>query len=226
MTRPHISAILAAFLSSNLPVGNSIGIVSHAERAHVGAGSASTGATLYEGDRLTTDAGGELAVRNTSLALQLEQQTDVTLGSPAPGERGIAVDIASGTLIFSTDGDAAVSVNADGAIIRAADDAATIAHVRVVNPQELRIFAQRGGLEFAYRNEQEMITEGTCYRVLLNREEESPDGPQSAGVHGAKTSSAHKSFVFIAIAAGAAAGAAVERSHHPHPHPHESPDRP
>ena len=226
MTRAYISTILAAFLSSNLPAGNSLGIVSHAERAHVGEGSASTGTTLYEGDRLTTDAGGELAVRNGSVALQLEQQTSVTLGSLAPGEKGIAVDLASGTLIFSTDGGAAVVVNANDAIVRTADDGATVAHVRVVNPEELRIFAQRGPLEFTYRSEQEMIAEGSCYRVLLKTGEERPDDSHSGSTQGPKTSSSHKSFVFIAIAAGAAAAAAVEHSHHPHPHPHESPERP
>ena len=226
MTRTYISTILAAFLSSNLPGGNSIGIVSHAERAHVGMGSASTGTTLYEGDRLTTDTGGELAVRNSSVALQLEQQTSVTLGSLAPGEKGIAVDLASGTLIFSADEGAAVVVNADGATILAADDAATIAHVRVVNPQELRILAQRGPLEFTYRNEQQMIAEGSCYRVLLKTGEGDPDDSQTVSTQGAKTNSAHKSFVFIAIVAGAAAAAAVEHSQHPHPHPHESPERP
>lgn len=227
MTRAYVSMILTISLASNSASAvNSIGIVSHADRAHLGAGSASAGTTLYEGDRLTTDFDGELALRSGSVALQLEQETSLTLGNLAPGEKGVAADLISGTLVFSTAGASSVVVRANGATIRTADDAPMIAHVRVVGPNELRIFAQRGALDFSYREEQEQITEGACYRVLLNAGEEDPANSGAAGAHGKNFALAHKAFVFIAIGIGASAAAAVEKSHHPHPHPHESPERP
>ena len=227
MIRVYVSMILAVSLTNNSASAvSSIGIVSHADRAHVGVGSASVGTTLYEGDRLATDFDGELGVRSGSVVLQLEQETSLTLASVAPGEKGVAVDLGSGTVVFSTAGDSAVVVRANGALIRAADDAPMIAHVRVVGPNELRIFAQRGALDFSYRDEQELITEGACYRVLLNTSEESPANPSGAGPQGKNVAFAHKAFVFIAIGVGAAAAAAVQKSHHPHPHPHESPERP
>ena len=227
MISVYVSMILAVSLTNNsTSVMNSIGIVSHADHAHVGVGSASVGTTLYEGDRLATDFDGELGVRSGSVVLQLEQETSLTLDSVAPGEKGVAVDLGSGTVVFSTTGASAVVVRTNGAIIRAADDAPMIAHVRVVGPNELRIFAQRGALDFSYREEQALITEGACYRVLLNTSGEDPVNPGAAGTQTKSVGLAHKAFVFIAIGVGATAAAAVEKSHHPHPHPHESPERP
>lgn len=224
----YVSMILAISLTATSSPGvTPVGVISHGDRAHLGVGTASAGTTLYEGDRLSTDAGGELGVRSGPVALQLEQQTSLTLGSVAPGEKGIVADLDSGTLILSADSGSAVVVKANGATIRAADETPIIAHVRVVAPKELRIFVQRGALEFSYREERELITEGACYRVLLdlNQEETADSGKAGTGGRG-KVGTAHRSFIFVSIAAGAAAAAVVEHSHHGHPHPHESPERP
>lgn len=229
MSRVYVSLVLSIYLASHsAPAGFSpVGIVSHADRAHVGEGSASAGTTLYEGDRLTTEAGGELAVRSGVVALQLEQETSVTLGNVAPGEQGVALDLGLGTVVFSSAGASAVVVWANGAVIRKDDDAPTIAHVRIVGPKELRIFAQRGALDFSYRGDRELITEGACYRVLLDvGEDDDPGNSGTGGSQARKIGLAQRPFLFISIAAGAAAAAAVARSHHPHPHPHESPHRP
>jgi hypothetical protein len=226
MARGYVSIMLAISLTTTSSPGvTPVGVISHADRAHVGVGTASAGTTLYEGDRLTTETGGEVWVRSGSVALQLQQQTSLTLASVATGEKGIDVDLGSGTVIFSTDGGSAVVVRANGATIRAADDTPMIAHVRVVGPKELRIFAQRGALDFSYRDQQEIIAEGACYRVLLNTPNDDPGGSEGGGAPQGKTGVSHKLFILIAIAAGAAA-AAVNKSHHPHPHPHESPERP
>ena len=227
MAHAYVSILLAFALTGNSSPGNPIGMVSHAEGAHVGVGSASVGTTLYDGDHLTTETEGEMGVRSSAVTLQLGQETSVTLRDVAPGERGMALDLASGTLTFASAGASGVVVRADGAVVRTGDDAPTMAHVRVVGPKELRIFAQRGSLEFSYRDEGEVILEGGCYRVLLEGDDDDNSGSSPAGgAQGKKIGSAHRYFVFISIAAGAAAAASVAKSHHPHPHPHESPDRP
>jgi hypothetical protein len=223
----YVSMILAISLAiTSSPGVTPVGVISHGDRAHVGMGTASAGTTLYEGDRLSTDAGGELGVRSGPVALQLAQQTTLTLRSVAPGEKGIVADLDSGTLILSADSGSAVVVRANGATIRAADETPIIAHVRVVAPKELRIFVQRGALEFAYREQRDLITEGACYRVFLDLNEEETGDSDKAGTPERKVGAAHRSFIFVSIAAGAAAAAAVEHSHHGHPHPHESPERP
>jgi hypothetical protein len=228
MAHVYVSMVLALTLTGYFsPGGEPVGMVIHADRAHVGEGAASVGTTLFDGDHLTTEEEGELGVRSSAVTLQLEQETSVTLGSVAPGEKGMALDLASGTLVFASAGASAVVVRADGAVIRKGDDAPTMAHVRVVGPKELRIFAQRGRLEFAYRDEREVILEGACYQVLLDADEgDNSSDSGSRGGRGKKVGLAHRSFIFVSIAVGSGAVASVARSHRHHPHPHESPDRP
>jgi hypothetical protein len=229
MARVDVSMLLSLLLASHSAGGgvSPIGMVIHADRAHVGVGSASPGTTLYEGDHLTTDAEGELAIRNRAVTLQLEQETNLTLGGVAPGEKGIAADLETGTVVFSSAASSAVVVRADGAVIRTGDDVPTIARVRVVSPKELRIFAQRGALDFSYRDASETITEGACYRVLLDVDEgDDRANPGTSGAPAKKVGGAHRACVFISIAVGAAVAAGVARSHLAHPHPDESPERP
>jgi hypothetical protein len=202
---------------------NAIGVVTHAEWAHVGEGSASPGATIYIGDRLSTEEDGEIGVASGALRLQLESQSEVKLASMDGAAKGAALELLAGTLIFSTAQAVATEVRVDGAIIRPAGDGGTIAHVRVVGPKELRILARRGDLEFSYRGESERITEGACYRVLLDPDEADSVADSDASVKGAKTGHSLRPYAFIAIGAGAAAAALA--AHH-HPHPHESPHRP
>jgi hypothetical protein len=83
----------------------------------------------------------------------------------------IVAELASGTLIFSAARPRNLVVMADDALIRPSPNASTIAHIRVVTRKELRIYAQRGALEFSYHGENEVIAEGAAYRVLLDPSE-------------------------------------------------------
>ena len=44
-----------------------LGMVTHAERAHVGEAAASAGSTIFDGDQLSTEAGGALRITGPSL---------------------------------------------------------------------------------------------------------------------------------------------------------------
>ena len=226
MTRAYVSMILSFLLTSNSGAAGltPVGMVTRADKAHVGTASASVGTTLYEGDQITTEGGGELGIRSSTVALQLGEDTSVTLGNMAPGEKGMALELGSGSLAFSSTGGSAMVVQADGAVIRTGDDAPTIGHVRVVGLKELRIFAQQGALEFSYGERKELIQQGACYRVLLDAEDNTSGNSGSTGTQGKKTG--QKVFLFVSIAVGAGVAAAMKKSHHPHPHPHESPDQP
>jgi hypothetical protein len=57
----------------------------------------------------------------------------------------IQADLACGTSVFFAPRNGSISVVAHDALIRPAAQVATLAHIRVVNPKELRIDAQRGG---------------------------------------------------------------------------------
>src|SRR6267378_1324305 len=83
------SRIIAALLSCALltaPVwaasssssSSSLGTVVYADRAHVGAGQASVGATIFGGDRLSTEQSGSVQVRAGAARLLLSSASSAT----------------------------------------------------------------------------------------------------------------------------------------------------
>ena len=216
------SAVVAA--ASLLVVGPSpakvvpLGMVTHAERAHVGEAAASVGSTIYDGDRLSTEAGGVLRISGPYLTLQLDAQSILTLRRPASKEGSAEADLACGTLVLSAARNGSVSVVADDALIRPAANAA-LAHIRVVNPKELRIYAQRGALEFSYHGESKVVAEGAAYRVLLDPSEKEAVALESEPAN-QKPPMVHHKFLLIAI--GIAAGIPIPVV----VHDMESPDKP
>ncbi len=116
------SAVVAA--ASLLVVGPSpakvapLGMVTHAERAHVGEAAASIGSTIYDGDRLSTEAGGVLRISGPFLTLQLDAQSILTLRRPASKEGSVEADLACGTLVLSAARNGESKVVAEGAAYR------------------------------------------------------------------------------------------------------------
>lgn len=142
-----------------------LGIVTQSSRGHLSTADASAGATIYDGDRLSTDAGGVLRLRTGASSIYLAAQTSVTLHRAATGA---LADLAGGSLVFSSALTSAMEIRAREASIRAAENVPTIAQVSVIGPKELRVTARRGSLEVTYRDESERIPEGASYRVVLD----------------------------------------------------------
>lgn len=142
-----------------------LGIVTQSSKGHLSASDASAGATIYDGDRLLTDAGGVLRLRIGASWLYLPGQSDVTLHGATTGA---LADLSGGSLVFSSALASAMEIRAREARIRAAGNVPTIAQISVVGPKELRVTARRGALELTYRDETELIPEGASYRVLLD----------------------------------------------------------
>ena len=153
------------------------------------------------------------------LTLQLDAQSILTLRRPASKEGSVEADLACGTLVLSAARNGSVSVVADDALIRPTANAATLAHIRVVNPKELRIYAQRGALEFSYHGESKVVAEGAAYRVLLDPSEKEAVALESEPAN-QKPPMVHHKFLLIAI--GIAAGIAIPVVIHEM----ESPDKP
>jgi hypothetical protein len=189
-------------------------MVAHADRAHVGQAAASVGSTIYDGDQLSTEAGGVLRISGPTLTLQLDAQSILILRHPADTDDSIQADLACGTLVFSAARNGNISVVANDALIRPAAKVATLAHIRVVNSKELRIYAQRGALEFSYHGESEVIAEGAAYRVLLD-----PSEKEAAALE-SEPAKVHYKFLLLVI--GIAAGIAIPVVIHDM----ESPDKP
>jgi len=181
------------------PTGTSVlGVVTQATAAHFNASKVSVGATIYDGDRLSTESEGLLQFRGAGALLYLPGLSGVTLhGLP----NGTQAQLRTGSLVFSTSKAAAMEILADEAFLRPAADGPTVAQVTIVGPKELQITARRGALNFSYRNETEKIAEGTACNILLDSPEAAPrpfppQGPLKAG----HESRSFKIVVIVAVA--------------------------
>src|SRR5437879_1007020 len=151
-----------------------LGVVTQASGAHFRAARVS-GATIYDGDGLSTEAEGALQFRGSAAVFYLPGSSGVTLhGLPM----GTQAQLQTGTVVFSTAKAIAMEILADGAFIRPLADGPTVAQVTIVGPKELQIRARRGALQFAYAGETEKIAEGASYRIVLDPPEAAPPFPQ------------------------------------------------
>jgi hypothetical protein len=141
-----------------------------------------------------------LRIASPSLTLQLNAQSMLIVRRPAGPEGGLVAEVASGTVIFATARTGKIVVVADDALIRPTTNVPTVAHIRVVNRKELRIYAQRGALEFSYHGENETIAEGAAYRVLLDPSEtEAAVALASESEQDKKKLTKHRKFLVLAL---------------------------
>ena len=222
---PHRTlAAMLVFLLAGIPLPGRpagganqlpLGVVTQASGAHFNAARVSAGATIYEGDGLSTEADGALQFRSPAALLYLPGSSGVTLHGLPNGKRA---ELQLGTVVFSTAKSAAMEILADEAVIRPAADGPTVAQITLIGPKELQISARRGALEFLYAGETEKLSEGVSYRVLLDQ----PDSPatpqpQQAPVKAGREGKKFKIIVIVLI------GWATEWALH---EVFESPDRP
>ena len=202
MLRRQFAAVAAASLLVGGPPPTKVvplGMITHAEHAHVGEAAASAGSTIYDGDQVSTETDGVLRITVPALTLHLEAQSILILRHPGSTEDSVEADLACGTLVFSAARNGGISVVANDALIRPAANAATIAHVRVVNRKELRIYAQRGALEFSYHGETEVIAESAAYRVLLDPSEKEAALVSESEDTKKKAAKRHTKFLLLVI---------------------------
>jgi hypothetical protein len=76
------------------------------------------GCTIFEGDRLSTGAGGILRITIPSLTLQLGGQSSMELGHAAGAQANILAELGSGTLVLSAAPTGTIVVAANEAPIR------------------------------------------------------------------------------------------------------------
>ena len=200
---------------------SSIGTVVYADRAHVGAAQASVGATIFGGDRLTTEQAGGAQVRAGAARLLLSSASSATFlldsGSPA-------ATLTIGSATFSTASSKAFALHVASAVIRPNTDAPTIGQVTVLSPKELVVKSTRGSLSIAVEDDVRVIPAGAAYRIVLDSTDAAaPQGPRGAGTKGyggAPIKAAKSRFIWYAI--GITALVTVWAVHEAL----ESPDRP
>lgn len=203
-------ALVAACLSLTLLISPlwavpsaAFGTLVFANRAHVGNASASVGATVFSGDRLSTEDAGSVQIRAGAARLLLAGGSAATLlqDEATPG-----ATLTSGTATFSTANSRAFVLHVASAIIRPNTDQPTIGKVTVLNPKELVVKSVRGSLQVAVEDDVREVPEGEAYHVVLdpNADPQGPRGAGTKGIGGPPIKAAKSKFVWYAIAITAA----------------------
>lgn len=177
-----------------------LGTVVFANRARVGGADTSVGATVFSGDRLTTDNAGTVQVRVRAARLLLASSTIATL---AQEEAGPSATLTAGTATFSTGNSKAFSLHVATALVRADTDQPTIGRVTVLGPKELIVNSVRGSLKIAVEDDVREIPEGAAYRVVLDPNAPLPQGSRGGGtkgIGGPPIKGAKSNFIWYAVA--------------------------
>ena len=202
-----VKSILALLVAASLlstPVWaaptSSLGTVTFADRAHVGAAKASVGGTVFAGDRLSTEQSGSVQVRTASARLLLSSSSSASFSQE---DATPAATLASGSATFSTANASAFSLHVASAVIRANSNQPTIGQVTVLNSKELIVKCTRGSLSIAVEDDVREISEGAAYHVVLDPNAPEPQGPRGAGTKGyggPPIKAAKSKFIWYAVA--------------------------
>jgi hypothetical protein len=176
-----------------------LGVVVAAENANVGAGVTTSGATIYDGDRLQTPANSTLRVRLGSGQIVLRQNTIADVHS---FPNGFSANLDAGTVAVSSAAGQTFQVIADGATVRPANAQPASGQISMISATELVLTGTRGTLEVTMGDEVKTVEAGSSYRMEV--EPEGP-GPNPQAPH----ATARNRFLWIAIPAVAAVTAVV-----------------
>jgi hypothetical protein len=176
-----------------------LGILTRAYAAHLNDLPAFPGLSVFDDERLSTEASGKLGLRVGGTALTLSSNTASTLHRI---NGGLHVDMTSGSLFFASPENAIVEVHAEGALLRPAKNQLTQAEVWIFAAPVLQVTALRGDLALSYREEFRVIPEGETYRVYLD----SPSDSQNPAGSRAPPARLSRKVVIFIIAGGAAVG--------------------
>jgi len=146
-----------------------VGVVSEAMRANLASANVSAGATVYDGDSLSTATDGLLRVRSGAAQFYLAGQSGVRMHSLVSGA---LVQLTGGTMVFSAANSTAMDVQVAQAHIRPATNDPTVAQISIAGPKSMDVHARRGALIFSYNGESQLVAEGFTYRFVLDPTDE------------------------------------------------------
>lgn len=196
-----------------------LGIVVLADRASLDSIAASEGTTVFDGDRLSTSAGGRMQLRIGEALLDLTGDSSVVVHHiKVRVARDFEAELFSGTVVLSETPGSAAEIVASSAHVRPAAETRGVAEVQLVGPRELIVCARLGPAQISYQGESATIAGGKSYRVLLKSSEDGPPGDPG----GKRPQKRGKALVLIAVGVAAATAIIVWRE----TRGVESPDRP
>ena len=205
----RLLAIAMAVFFANVPgraKPDALGIVVLADRASLDSIAASEGTTVFDGDRLSTGAGGRMRLRIGEALLDLTADSSVVVHhNTTRVARDFQAELSSGTVVLSETPGSAAEIVASSAHVRPASETRGVVEVELVGPRELIVCARLGPAQISYQGESATIAGGKSYRVLLKSSEDGEPGAQ-----GGKRPQKHgKALVLIAVAVAAVTGIVV-----------------
>ena len=191
-----------------LPVyagGKPLGILTLAYGAHLNASDAFAGLSVFDGERVSTDAGGKLGVRIGASVITLVERSAATLQRAGDG---VHMDLDAGSVFVWSAESSPLEVHVEGALLRPHGSHQMQAQVLMFAPKILQISTRQGGVDFSYGKEFRVLPEGQTYRIYLESEDDprsaadAGDGTQKAGM---STGSKVAYFILGGVGAGLAA---------------------
>jgi hypothetical protein len=164
MSRRILATALACLLAGiPLPGQNpALGVVTQSSGGHLGTAAASEGATIYDGDRLSTDVPGALSLRAGTLQLALSENTVVVMNHD---QSGLTPTLESGSVVFRVEGGGA-RLTAEDVSVRPQSTAPTAGQI-TLEKCAVVVTSRVQPLEVTAGTETKIVEEGKSYRVLL-----------------------------------------------------------
>jgi hypothetical protein len=155
-----------------------LGVVTQSTGGHLSTAAATAGATVYDGDRLSTDALGELSLRAGTLQLALSENTVVVMNHD---ESGFTPTLESGSVVFRVEG-GGVRLSAEDVSVRPQLTEPTAGQM-TLEKCAVVVTSRQNPLEVTAGTETKIVEEGKSYRVLLGGscDAQSHRPPQAGG---------------------------------------------
>jgi hypothetical protein len=199
IVRHVVTALLIAgllYMPVNAASQRPLGLVIAAQLAHLDSADAAIGTTVYSGDSLDTQDGGNLRLKVGASQLYLLSDSAATF---SPNADGAHVNVIRGTVGISSMDPNPIELDTPLGIVRASNGSFAFGQVRIVGPEEMIVSAYRGSLVIDRDGEERTVEAGKSYDVTLEAE------PEPAPQNGNSNSNKKKRLRLAAIILGAEA---------------------
>lgn len=176
----------------------SIGVLTIATHAYLEGAVAFPGLSVFEAERLSTEAEGRLGIRAGRSVLTLGEKTEVWL---IPLNGGLHVDMSQGSVHFAVAEHEPIEIHAADTIVSTAGMQAVQGSVTLLGPKILQITAERGDLNFGFQQEYRRLPQGQTYRIYLDGGPGTSDGTAPSSV-GPSTKAGPGKAIYFIVGAG------------------------
>ncbi len=172
VARYAVTALLISsmlYLPANAASQKALGLVIQAQLAHLDSADAAIGTTVYSGDSLDTQDGGNLRLRVGASQLYLLSESAATF---APDADGAHVTVIRGTVGILSMNSSPIELETPLGTVCAAKGSAAYGQVRIAGPEEMIVSAYRGNLVIDREGEERTVEAGKSYDVKLEADPE------------------------------------------------------